>query len=861
MSAKHLMRIIESELAARPQRRAWGRVSTVLARVRAVAAIALGLSLAACSSSGGPPTVVNQPTGTGATTNSYNGPVPQNADIQAFEVNFWNNVRTQDRCGGCHYAGGQSPMFARSDDVNAAYTAALPYVNVTNPSQSIFVTKVAGGHNCWLADPNACASTIQQWIVNWLGGGAAATSSITLVPPPSQTVVVGKQFPTSATDFQATVYQLVAAPHNFCSPCHTPESPTAQAPYFANDLDVNAAYSAAQPLMNLNNPAASRLVERLAAELHHCWPTATSGGAPDCPGSAAEMQTQITNFANMVTAGTPDPNMAFVSKTLSLTQGTIAAGGSRYDGAVIAKYMFQTGQGNIAYDTSGVTPESDLNFSNASNCSWVLGWGVSFATGCKLQATTAASSKLAQLIQPTNEYSFEVWAAPANVAQTNAWIMSYSGSDTTRNATLGQNAQQYLGRTRSSATDTDGSPPLLTSMTGMFAQAALQHVVLTYDPVNGQKLYVNGTYTGDVDPSKGGTFANWDNTFALVLGSEVSGKEQWQGVIKFAAVHNAALTAAQIQQNFAAGVGQRFYLMFDVSALTGIASSYVVILASQFDNYSYLLTTPTFLVLNGTTAPAPFTIAGIRIGMNGALITQGQAWSTLNVSVGGSAYNTTTGQVLSKVGTVVASDLGAASDMLFLSFDQIGTNTHTYQDPTAPSSAPVPSSTAAAPDVGVKTYAQLNYAMSAITGVPMTDSVVATLFNSEQQAMPSIPQIGAFQISQQMAVSQLATAYCHELVNTASYRDAFFGTGLDSSLTAPAGTFFASPTSQNIVITPLVSNVVGTGVNTTAATAIQNELVALLATRIPSLNSSTTVATATQAACTAVLGSGALLFQ
>ena len=123
------------------------------------------------------------------------------------------------------------------------------------------------------------------------------------------------------------------------------------------------------------------------------------------------------------------------------------------------------------------------------------------------------------MIQPAGEYTIETWVAPSDVTQTNAWIVSYSGSNTTRNMTLGQAAMQYQGLARSSTTSTAGMPPLITKTTGGAAQAALSHVVLTYDAVNGQKIYVNGVYTGDADPSKGGSLANWDSTFALVLGN------------------------------------------------------------------------------------------------------------------------------------------------------------------------------------------------------------------------------------------------------------------------------------------------------------------------------------------------------
>jgi len=153
--------------------------------LRACAAAALLAALAACSSSGGAPTTVNPPP-VGSTSNAFNytGPAPQNADIQAFKVNLWQNIIPSDRCGGCHHQGGQSPQFARSDDVNLAYQAALPLVDLTNPSQSTLVLKVGGGHNCWVADPSACAATMLTWIQNWLGAGGSSSTAVVLTAPP-----------------------------------------------------------------------------------------------------------------------------------------------------------------------------------------------------------------------------------------------------------------------------------------------------------------------------------------------------------------------------------------------------------------------------------------------------------------------------------------------------------------------------------------------------------------------------------------------------------------------------------------------------------------------------------------------------
>src|SRR4029077_4834245 len=151
------------------------------------------LALAACS--GGASTQVNQvATAPGNAAQNYSGPAPANADVQAFKVALWQNVTPSDRCGGWHHQGGQSPMFARTDDVNLAYQAAGPLVNLTNASLSELVAKVGSGHNCWVADPSACAATMLVWIQNWIGAGSSSTSQVTLVAQPVQAAGGGKQF-------------------------------------------------------------------------------------------------------------------------------------------------------------------------------------------------------------------------------------------------------------------------------------------------------------------------------------------------------------------------------------------------------------------------------------------------------------------------------------------------------------------------------------------------------------------------------------------------------------------------------------------------------------------------------------------
>ena len=840
------------------------RFGTRLAALLALAGLA---ALSACS--GGAATTANPVTSV-AQAPTYTGPPPATADVQAFMVNLWSNIKATNRCGGCHTQGGQSPQFARTDDVNLAYQAANTVVNLAQADQSLMVQKVAGGHNCWLASPSACGDTITVWIQNWAGSTATGSQTIKLVAPPDETVGSSKTFPTSPAGFQTTVYPLLT---QYCSRCHSETALTPQQPYFAS-ADVNEAYADAQAkivLADANpsnaNPAVpctvtanattclSRFIARLAVDQHNCW--------SDCTTDAQAMLTAIENFANPIPLTTVDPSLV-ISKALTMYDGTVASGQNRYTTSQIALYEFKTGTGTIAYDTSGVEPELDLNLTG--NYTWDAGWGVVFNPGSKAQGTTTASQKLYNMITSTGEFTLEAWVSPANVAQTGANIVSYSGGPTLRDATLSQNAFSYAANVRSSVTDTNGAPALVTNANSMLAQAALQHVVMTYDAVNGRKLYVNGVYSGDVDPAGGGTLANWDNTFALVLGNETSGtKNQFQGEVRMVAIHNRALTPAQIQQNYAAGVGQRYFMLFDVSAQSGVPQSYVMMTLSLNDNYSYLFTNPTFISLDPSQTPNGIPISGIRIGINGSEATVGQSYIPLNTTITTANYSSATGQLLSSVGAVIALQNGPATDQFFLSFAQIGSQTHVYTNPTF--AVPVPTPGPAAPDLGIRTFERLSDTMSKVTGVPATDSNVNSVYTSVLSSLPPVPDLTAFSAANQTAIAQLAVAYCSEMVNTRG--TAVFGAGFDPT---QGGSYFAAPINTNsnrdAVINALYTNLVGGTISTNLATQptfaeVQSELDSLITNLTPATYASTpnrsgVVATA---ACAALLGSSATIVQ
>jgi hypothetical protein len=829
------------------------------ARMRGWLVLAASIALAACAGGANTPTTVNEAVASSSTASAYTGPAPATADVQAFAVNFWANVRAQNRCGQCHNSTSpaQMPNFARSDDVNLAYAQANSVVNLKQPSTSTIVAKVSGGHNCWLADPGACGTILTTWITNWAGAtGAGGTGTqIQLVAPPVQTVGQSKNFPAAPADFQATVYPLLST---YCSKCHSPNASTPQSPYFASP-DVNQAYQSAIPKMDLNTPTNSRFYERLLNENHNCW--------SNCAANAATMLAAIEQFAGMVPLTSIDPSLV-VSKALTLAQGTVASGSGRYDSAVIAEYLFETGTGLTAYDTSGVDPAADLTISGS--VTWAGGWGINVGAGGKAQASTSSSQKFTSMIQATGEYSVEAWVAPALVAVDKSYMVSYSGGDATRNFTLGQTDQQYDFLMRSSNSDLNGMPQLQTPLAANLLQASLQHVVLTYDPVNGRQIYVNGVNAKVPDPEKGGTIANWDSTFALVLGNEVSGDRSWQGLIKFVAIHNRALTAAQVLQNYNAGVGQRYYVLFNVADLTGVSQGYVMFTASQYDSASYLFTAPTFVSLDPTVTPNNIVIKGIRIGINGTLPTVGQAYIPLDTTVTAANYKFG-GEVLSQVGTVIPIQSGPLTDQFFLSFDQLGTATHATVEATPVAAAPADIPLVA--DVGVRTFAEINSSLASLSGVSANPTAVSTAdmqtitttYAAVQQQLPANPTLEGFSAGNQVGIAQLAVAYCNAMVDTpAIAAQVLPGVTFNASLyqsqagiDSVTGALAARVLGVNLQSQPAASTM--TGASTGPGTGELDNLIGTLCSGKAPCTSTARVQAVTVAACAAAFGSADML--
>jgi len=802
------------------------------ARALRTGAVALLMSvvLAACGGGASTNEIVAAPGTTNVGNTPYSGPAAEDEDVFKFQQEFWSKARTADRCGNCHSEAGPQMAFVRSDDVNLAYALSVGKIDRDQPPLSEFVGKVSAmpmGHNCWVDDPGVCGAIMTTWIENWVGGGdGAGGREIVLTAPPERDVVDSRNFPDDPALFDQHVYGPVLS--QYCAGCHSSQAPnTPQQPYFAETDPANraeavaSAYEAAKAKINLDEPADSRFVIKVSpgsqgGEAHNCWDN-------DCPTASAEMLTAISNFAGAILPTELDQTLIY-SKAVRLVDGTVASGGNRYENDQVALWEFKTGSGSTAYDTSGVDPAIDLNFSG--DVTWYGGWGISIGAGAagpgKAQGSTGTSRKLHDILIDSGEFTIEAWVVPANVTQEMARIVSYSAGLNIRNVTLQQTLYNYDFLLRTNAEDADGNslttlngdPQLSTPDADEVLQATLQHVIATYSPIDGRRIYVNGELVSQTDPIPGGTLVPWQSNFALVLGNEASSDRPWEGTFRLAAVHRRALTQEQIDQNFDAGVGERFYLLFDISERIGapLQTSYVLFEAQQFDSYAYLFDKPHFVTLDGS-QPQGIEMKGLRIAMNSQEIPVGQSYANMDQTLdllGGQLDEL--GQSLSPLGAVLPLEKGPEDDLFFLTFDDLNGVIYTRdQDPMLVVADFTATPEQLKPDIGVKTFDEIDATYAAITGVDRTtyqvvvngvvEFPVEETYQELRQSLPAIEGVEAFLSSHQVAIAQLAIQYCDAAVEDSTIWSGFDFDGVP-------GVEFGAANRENF-IRPLVTRAVG----------------------------------------------------
>jgi hypothetical protein len=644
--------------------------------------------------------------------------------------------------------------------------------------------------------------------------------------------------------FGAGVFPLV---RTNCSTCHAgagPGTPSVAHP------DITTSYSVilSNQKVNFANPGQSRLVRRLVSDFHYCW--------SDCVMNGAEMQAAIDAWA-LAVASDPGAGGQAVSGLVSVSQafsdGFEPQGGDRYEDNVLAKWSFREEIGTVAMDESGVAPAMDLTLNG--DATFLSQYGIAMTDG-RAEADATSSRKLYDAIANpaggSQQYSLELWVQPANIDQGDnnpARIATYSLGTGQRNFSLDQAEYVYEVRNRNldPTLSDNGSPAMRTADADEDAQAALQHVVITYDQYRGRRVYVDGQFTDDLDQGPSQRLWNWDPSFRFALGNETSSNRDWEGQIRLAAVYPFVMTDAQIQQNFAAGVGKRLLIRFDVSQWSG-PGSYLEFVVSELDASSYLFCTPTFVTPN----PTGFRVSNMRVSVNGQIPVSGQSFINIDNLITG------TSQVLSNGCSVILKDLGPASDVFTIAFEFLSG----FEDAVIPPPPPPPIPPAfdpPFPSEGFRDFGRLNATFAEVTGVDRTINAVQNTYDGIIDALPNGPDLRQFSSATEVNIMKLALEYCNALIDDTTARAAYFP---GFPFGDPAA--FNAAANQQMFVQALVDNMVGQNVpnqptmaEVLAILQAPGEFFDLVTPPICVVNCPTTIPTA-KVVCSSVLSSAAV---
>ena len=221
----------------------------------------------------------------------------------------------------------------------------------------------------------------------------------------------------------------------------------------------------------------------------------------------------------------------------------------------VMHYSFLEGEGTEVFDVSSSTPPLDLTF-ETTTARWRMGGGL------ELLEPTAVSSSLdaANFVEAcigSGALTVAVWidGSAAEEARTEdpQRILTLSENDV-RNFSLSYVGAGGVGgfevRLRSDQGLGDSVFWLTEEPAGKSGRAASQHVVFTRDASGNARLFINGTSVGT--GFRGGGFSNWSN-LPLTLGAEPDGSSPWTGLLREAALYDRALSAGEVQAQFAAG--------------------------------------------------------------------------------------------------------------------------------------------------------------------------------------------------------------------------------------------------------------------------------------------------------------------
>lgn len=232
------------------------------------------------------------------------------------------------------------------------------------------------------------------------------------------------------------------------------------------------------------------------------------------------------------------------------TRAQDAGASSRTTHQLVVLYDFAEADGDWIRDRSGFGAPLDLKIANPDAVrrrGSVL--ELKNATKAKIQSVRPAT-KIRAAIQRTQEITLEAWLTPANKKQNGpARILTISRDSSNRNVTLGQDADRFDVRLRTTRNTANGLPSVSSSKDSVTTR--LTHLVYTRNRQGQISIYVDGEPIANGNAN--GDFSNWDAGYHLILGDEASGGRPWQGSLHLVAIYARGLNRNEVQANYRAG--------------------------------------------------------------------------------------------------------------------------------------------------------------------------------------------------------------------------------------------------------------------------------------------------------------------
>lgn len=295
-------------------------------------------------------------------------------------------------------------------------------------------------------------------------------------------------------------------------------------------------------------------------------------GLPTVPGAVDLTWTQVSGSGN-VTFSSPKSSYTTVSFSqadryvLRLTAHDGAAQTVR-DVAIevkapprvtqeLALYTFKEAGGAIVNDLSSTAPFLNLTLNPTAAR---LEGGVLSLTQPTLIAADAPATKIISSVKQARAMTFETWIKPRDItlAQDPAWparIATISLDHEQGNFLLGQETGgRYVARLRTKVTPGDRNGTMNALSAGTVSTTQVSHLVYTWDERSRTaNLYLNGVNVGSKANIEG-DFTAWGDDFKLALGNEFNQPRAWLGEYHLVAVYDRALSPAEVEQNFYAGL-------------------------------------------------------------------------------------------------------------------------------------------------------------------------------------------------------------------------------------------------------------------------------------------------------------------